>query len=145
MKRIITGLVLAAWCYGTSPVKGAPCGVVTLGFEDLGPGQDDLPTDYAGITWHEHWDYYSYLQWPLDPSSSGPARIIYGRWIDFGQDVTFLGSWVATFAWGGDKYWRGYDDGILVYESPPLSADAENQGWINVYWPKVSFCTKISV
>jgi hypothetical protein len=116
--------------------------IITLGFEDLGarPGyQADLPTHYADLTWDGYWDYYNYLQWPLDPKSSGPVRIIYGSWIDFEKDVTFLGSWVATFAWGGDKYWLGYNDGKLVYESPHLTADNINQGWIDVYWPNVDY------
>jgi hypothetical protein len=113
--------------------------IITIGFEDLGSEQQNLPTDYAGLTWDSVWDSYDYLQWPLDPHSSGPVRIIYGSWIDFGEDVTFLGSWVGTLAWGGDKYWLGYDDGELVYESPHLIADAKKHGWIDVYWPNVDY------
>lgn len=113
--------------------------IITLGFEDLVGHQADLPSHYAGLTWDSRWDYYSYLQWPLDPKESGPVRIIYGSWIDFGKDVIFLGSWVGTFAWGGDKYWLGYNDGKLVYESPHLTAGSINQGWIDVYWPNVDY------
>lgn len=131
--------VLFIGSYVALPGNASEYGRVTLGFEDLGPGQQNVPTTYAGLTWDPRWDYYSYLQWPLDPCSSGPARIIYGSWIDFGEDVTFLGSWVGTFAWGGDKYWLGYNDGILVYESPHLTADYIQYGWINVYWTNVDY------
>jgi hypothetical protein len=137
--RIVILIALTIESCGGLQVNADEYEVITIGFEDLGPGQYDLPTNYSGLTWDSAWDYYDYLQWPLDPQSSGPVRIIYGSWIDFGKDVTFLGSWVGTFAWGGDKYWLGYNDGKLVYESLHLTADKENQGWINVYWPNVDY------
>ncbi|MHC4739425.1 MAG: LamG domain-containing protein [Planctomycetota bacterium] len=121
------------------PVNAVEYEIITLGFEDLGPGQHNLPTDYAGLTWDYRWDYYDYLQWPLDPCSSGPVRLISGSWLDFGEDVTFLGSWLGTFGWGGDKYWLGYNDGQVVYESPHIIADEKKSGWIDVYWPNVDY------
>lgn len=134
---ILTALIIGS-CVGL-PVNADAYEIITLGFEDLGPGQHDLPADYAGLTWGDRWVYYDYLQWPLDPCSSGPVRVFYGPWIDFGKDITFLGSWVGTLAWGGDKYWLGYNDGELVYESPHLTADEKKHGWIDVYWPKVDY------
>jgi hypothetical protein len=131
-------LMLMAGSFSTDVVaQGSD--IITLGFEDLTGPQADLPSNYAGLTWDSNWDYYSYLQLPLDPKESGPVRIISGNWVDFEKDVTFLGSWVGTLAWGGDKYWLGYNDGKLVYESPHLAADSINQGWIDVYWPNVDY------
>lgn len=131
-RRCLSALLLATLFLTTA------CGRrEVLGFEDLPGGQHDLPVDYAGLTWDPHFDHYDYLQWPLDPCSSGETRLIYGRWIDFGAEVTFKGSWVGRFAWGGDVYWRGYRAGELVYTSPALLDGTETSGWIRVHWPRV--------
>ena len=86
-----------------------------LDFEDL-IGQAQLPSNYGGLTWDNNWTYYDWSQPPFD-ASSGNVRIYthnFGGYVDFGSDVTFLGSWVASADVGQEMYWEGYNDGVKV-------------------------------
>ena|GEM_PF-1855752 len=120
----------------------ASAALITLDFEDL-PSYGALPSGYAGLTWDSHWNYFGFSQSPYNPSS-GNMRIYslnYGGWIDFGQQVTFYGSWVATAdaspddPYGQEVYWEGYLNNVLMYTSASLyGGDAD---WITVSWENV--------
>jgi len=143
MKRWIVGLAAVVVLVGVGQVGVANAAVVTLDFEDLS-GSGALPTDYAGLTWDSHWQYYDWPQPPYNPSS-GVERIYthnYGGWIAFGTDVTFLGSWVATNDAGQETYWEGYDDGVKKYESSHLLGGV--QDWISVSWSGVDYVNLVS-
>lgn len=132
MKKLLVLLCSLALVFGLA----ASVGAVTIDFEDLN-GSAYLPVGYAGLTWDPEWVYYDNYQPPYF-ASSGDERIYthnYGGWIKFGQDVTFLGSWVASYDDGQTMYWEGYQDGNLLYTSAALyGGDAD---WINVVWAGV--------
>jgi hypothetical protein len=114
-----------------------------LDFEDLS-GAGIVPPNYAGLSWDANWNYYDDPQSPYDPSS-GVERIYthnFGGWIDFGTDVTFQGSWVASADVGQEMYWEGYDNGVKIFESSHLSGGA--QAYINVNWPGVDYVNFVS-
>jgi len=139
MKKLLVILCAIFLVFGVVGVAGA----ITLNFDDLS-GSGSLPTNYAGLTWDSHWVYYDTYQPPYNPSS-GAERIYthnYGGWIDFGQDVTFLGSWVASYNVGQFMYWEGYNDGAKIYESAHLSGGA--QAWLNVNWTGVDYVKFVS-
>jgi hypothetical protein len=114
-----------------------------LDFEDL-TGDGSLPPNYAGLSWDPNWTYYDDAQPPYNPSS-GVQRIYthnFGGWIDFGTDVTFQGSWVASLDVGQEMYWGGYDNGVKVFESAHLLGGAQNH--LNVNWPNVDYVNFVS-
>ncbi len=116
---------------------------ITLDFEDLN-GYGVLPSDYAGLTWDSNWQYYDWSQAPYY-ASSGEVRIYthsYGGWIDFGQEVNFLGSWVATANVGQEVFWEGYRDGVKLFESAHLPGGS--QAWITVDWRDVDYVRFVS-
>ncbi len=94
-----------------------------LNFEGL-DSNVALPSNYAGLTWDSAW-----ISWDSGLSSDYPSlsqsNVIYshnyGGWIDFGQDVTFQGSWVASGDMDQTMWWEGYNDGQLVGTSEVLS------------------------
>ncbi|MEW6267228.1 MAG: VPLPA-CTERM sorting domain-containing protein [Thermodesulfobacteriota bacterium] len=113
-------------------------GATVIDFEDL-VGSGQLPSGYAGLTWDPNWQYYDWSQPPYNPSS-GNVRIYthnYGGWIDFGQDVSFQGSWVASSDSAGEMFWEGYNDGVKVAESAHLYGGV--QTWLNVNWASVDY------
>ena len=139
MKKILLALCVVMLVFGM--VGGA--GATVLDFEDL-IGSAQLPGDYAGLTWDSHWMYYDWSQPPYNPSS-GKVRIYthnYGGWIDFGEDVTFQGSWVASADVGQEMYWEGYHDGIKIFESPHLLGGV--QTFLNVSWANVDYVKFVS-
>ena len=116
---------------------------MVVNFDDLS-GTGDLPSNYAGLTWDINWTYYDWYQPPYD-ASSGSTRIYshnYGGWIDFGQDVTFQGSWVASADVGQTMYWEGYNNGVKVYESNPLYGGV--QTFLSVNWANVDYVKFVS-
>lgn len=133
----LMSLILA----GASSVVTAA--LITLDFEDLS-SYGSLPEHYAGLTWDSNWNYYGFSQPPYNPSS-GNIRIYthnYGGWIDFGEEVSFYGSWVASSDYDQEMYWEGYQDGILMYTSASLYGG--DSDWINVSWENVDMVRFIS-
>src|SRR5208283_1695629 len=121
-KTIAIGITsLALVCATTSRA-------VILNFEDL-TGDGNVPVNYHGLTWTD-WSYYSDPQPPYNPSS-GVERIYNydpttgqrnnNDMIQFGQQVTFQGSWMAGDSYG--QYWIGYRNGVAIYQSPPQLTD----------------------
>ena len=100
----------------------------TLDFEDLaGPGAL-VPSNYAGLTWDNNWFHYGQPLPPFDPSS-GQVRLFpqtNTATILFGQDVTFVGAWLAGHAFG--QYFEGYNNGIKLFESSHVANDGSNFG-----------------
>jgi hypothetical protein len=130
-------LLVLLFCVGVL-FYGVAASAVVLDFEDLS-GKANLPTNYHGLTWDSHWQYYDYPQSPYNPSS-GFVRIYtwnYGGWINFGTDVIFQGSWVASYDVGQTMYWEGYHQGTKIFESAHLSGGA--QAYLNVNWPGVDY------
>jgi len=134
LKVLIASASLACWSQTQAGV---------LDFEDLS-GFGPLPANYAGLSWDANWNYYDFSQPPYNPSS-GVVRIYthrFGGWIDFGADVTFQGSWVASLDVGQEMYWEGYHNGAKIFESAHLSGGAQN--FINVNWPGVDYVNFVS-
>jgi len=139
-KNFLVGLVIGLLMVGM--LGSANASVITLNFDDL-TGSGSL-NNYAGLTWDANWTYYDDSQPPYNPSS-GATRLYthnYGGWIDFGADVTFLGSWVASSDQGQTMYWEGYNDNVLVYTSASLSGGV--QAWLNVNWANVDYVKFVS-
>ncbi|MEW6295289.1 MAG: hypothetical protein AB1467_03255 [Candidatus Diapherotrites archaeon] len=71
-------------------------GTIVLDFEDL-PGQGQLPSNYAGLTWSPDWWHYDWPQPPYTPHSG--VVILYdfdpNAYIIFPQPTTFEGAWFA--------------------------------------------------
>ena len=114
-----------------------------IDFEDLS-GKGDLSSNYAGLTWDSDWKYYDESQPPYN-ASSGTQRIYthnYGGWIDFGEDVTFNGSWVASADVRQEMYWEGYDNGVKIYESTHLFGGV--QQFIDLAWVGVDYVEFVS-
>lgn len=105
-----------------------------LSFEGLGSNVA-LPSNYAGLTWDSSW-----ISWDSSLSSEyvpgTGSNVIYshnyGGWINFGQDVTFQGSWIASANVGQTMYWEGYNNGQLVGKSEELVGGA--QKFVSVDW-----------
>jgi VPDSG-CTERM motif len=99
----------------------------TLTFEDLGTATGSVPSNYAGLTW-TNWVHYGQPLPPFDPSS-GQVRLLpqtTTATILFGQDVTFVGAWLAGHAF--DQYFEGYNNGIKIFESSHAANDGSNFG-----------------
>ena len=104
----------------------------TLDFEDLyGTGNQygsgPVPTNYAGLTWNNWVFYERYL--PPWNAGSGQVRLFpqtTTATIEFGQDVTFVGVWLAGNAFG--QYFEGYKNGIMIFESSHVANDGSNFG-----------------
>jgi hypothetical protein len=98
----------------------------TLSFEDL-PGTGSVPSNYAGLTW-ANWVHYDQ---PLPPFNAGSGQVrlfpqTNTATIQFGQDVTFVGAWLAGHAF--DQYFEGYKNGIKLFESSHVANDGSNFG-----------------
>jgi hypothetical protein len=96
-----------------------------LTFEDL-PGLGPVPSNYAGLIWSS-WVHFDQ---PLPPfnAGSGQVRLDPGSsgTFQFGQDVTFVGAWLAGHA--TNQYFEGYNNGIKLFESPHTANDGSNFG-----------------
>jgi hypothetical protein len=128
MKLFLRFLPLVA---GLLSVMRAEAIVIT--FDDL-HGAGYLPPNYAGLTWGPAWQYYDSVQSPYT-AASGAERIYsytFGGFIDFGQDVTFHGSWLASANAGQKMWWEGYNHGFKVFES--LHYAGGTQTFINLNW-----------
>ena len=139
MKKFLLVLCTVMLVFGI--VENAKATVIN--FDNL-VGQGHLPGSYAGLTWDSHWCYYDWSQPPYNPSS-GSVRIYshnYGGWIDFGEDVTFQGSWIASRNVGQEMYWEGYSDGIKIFESRHVSGGV--QTFLDVWWPNVDYVKFVS-
>ncbi|MGA1839094.1 MAG: hypothetical protein ACMUIU_00575 [bacterium] len=129
-------------------IQAAP---ITLTFEDLPQVYLQLlPSDYAGLTWENHWAAW-YQEDPSKgffPTSSGNFGIYLHDpktgWIDFGHEVTFFGSWVASSVdVGQEYYWEGYKNGLKIYESNHLAGGEKD--WITVNWSGVDYVNFVSL
>ena len=150
MKRFHLFLVsICVFLLFAGPTGTASAALITLDFEDLS-SSGSLPEHYAGLSWDSHWNYYGFYQPPYNPSS-GIMRIYshnYGGWIDFGEEVTFYGSWVATTdaisydEYAQEVYWQGFRDEVLMYTSESLYGG--DCGWINVSWEDVDMVRFVS-
>ncbi|HXG47077.1 MAG TPA: VPDSG-CTERM sorting domain-containing protein [Methylomirabilota bacterium] len=107
---------------------------ITLDFEDLS-GSGALPGNYAGLTWTD-WNYYDSYQPPYHASSG--AQRIYNQFgvvptLQFGQDVTFIGAWMAGY--GYDQYFEGYNNGVKIFESAHIPSTGMPFGqYFNLNW-----------
>lgn len=88
-------------------------------FEDL-QGQSALPSGYAGLTWGNGWNYYSWGQSPYN-ASSGNTRVYnndsVGDYFKFSSDIVFDGAYFAGYYGLGYEL---YNDGQLVHTSSTL-------------------------
>ena len=100
---------------GTFFCSGALSQATTLTFEDL-PGTGPVPSNYAGLTW-TNWVRYSGFLPPWNPGSGAVRLFPQGNnaTIQFGQDVTFAGAWLAGNSY--NQYFEGYKNGIKLFES----------------------------
>ncbi len=98
----------------------------TLTFEDLGTNTGVVPSNYAGLTWI-NWVHYGQPLPPYNPSS-GQVRLFpqNSPAVQFGQEVTFIGAWLAGNAF--DQYFEGYKNGIKIFESAHTANDGSNFG-----------------
>jgi hypothetical protein len=106
---------------------------IVITFDDL-HGAGYLPSNYAGLTWGPAWQYYDAVQ-SLYPAASGAERIYsysFGGFINFGQDVTFHGSWLASTDAKQQMWWEGYSQGVKVFES--LHYAGGSRLFINLNW-----------
>jgi hypothetical protein len=102
----------------------------TLTFEDLGSATGSVPSNYAGLTW-SNWIHYGQ---PLPPYNAGSGQVrLFPQdnsgttgTIQFGQDVTFVGAWLAGHSF--DQYFEGYNNGIKLFESSHTANDGSNFG-----------------
>lgn len=119
----------------------ASANVIT--FDNL-HGADYLPTHYAGLNWEPAWQYFDQVQSPYT-ASSGTERIFsyaYGGFIGFGQDVTFLGSWLASARADQQMWWEGYENGVKLFESQHFAGGT--QQFINLNWVGVDYVKFVS-
>jgi VPDSG-CTERM motif len=99
----------------------------TLSFEDLGTATGPVPSNYAGLSW-ANWIHYGQFLPPFNPGS-GQVRLFpqtTTATIQFPQDVTFVGAWLAGQAY--DQYFEGYNNGIKLFESSHVANDGSNFG-----------------
>lgn len=95
-----------------------PASAIVITFDDL-HGSGYLPSNYAGLNWGPAWQYFDTVQAPYT-ASSGSERIYsysYGGFIDFGKQVVFQGSWLASANVGQQMWWEGYQKGVKIFES----------------------------
>jgi hypothetical protein len=127
-------LRLLPFVAGLMLVAHADATVIT--FDDL-HGSGFLPVNYAGLTWGPAWQYYDSVQSPYT-AASGSERIYsytFGGFINFGQQVTFLGSWLASSSAGQQMWWEGYQNGVKIFESQHYAGGS--QVFINLNWAGV--------
>ena len=99
----------------------------TLSFEDLPGPPGQVPSNYEGLTW-TNWVHYGTPLSPFNPGT-GQVRLFPQTTtakIQFGQDVTFVGAWLAGQAY--DQYFEGYKNGIKLFESSHIANDQSNFG-----------------
>jgi hypothetical protein len=91
-----------------------------LNFDDLG---GTLPTNYGGLTWDSSWKVWDSQGNTYYPPDSNP-NVLYthsqSATVSFGQDVTFLGSYVAAVNVNQQIYWEGLSGGVVKYSSSPV-------------------------
>jgi hypothetical protein len=105
----------------------------TITFDDL-IGDGTVPTDYMGLTWSSGWNHYGWDQPPYDASSPEQRVYVYDnlQTIDFGQAVTFEGSWFAGYDYSA-PFWTGYDQfNNVIYTSTP-GLGYQNLNWSGVW------------
>jgi hypothetical protein len=115
-----------------------PARATVITFDDL-QGAGYLPANYAGLTWGPAWQYYDTVQAPYN-AASGFERIYsysFGGFIDFGQNVTFHGSWLASADAGQQMWWEGYSNGVKIFESQHYAGGS--QLFINLNWAGVDY------
>ena len=134
MKRLVflACLALSAQTYA---------GQIDINFDDLS-GAGAVPGNYEGLTWTGTWQYYGAPQPPYDPSSGANRAFEYGpSYINFGQAVTFEGSWFAGYgAPYSAPYWVAYDKNgnpIPGDSSLPDGTGTTYGNFVNLDWTGV--------
>lgn len=115
-KMHIKSLLTAAAFFAL--VGSAHATVIT--FEDLS-GSASLPSNYAGLTWGDGWNYYDWYQPPYN-ANSGSERVYNNDGVDtdffkFSSDVFFDGAYFAGYI---TAQFELYNDGALVGTSSVL-------------------------
>lgn len=138
MNNILKKLSLSALAAGALGFALPAQAATVLTFDDL-VGAGAVPTNYAGLTW-TGWAYYDDSQPPYNASS--PDTRIYNdprtnaNRIEFNQEVTFLGLWIAGYSTG--QYVIGYNQGNPIFTSTPQLNDFSEFGnFVSVNWAGV--------
>lgn len=136
MKKIILVTFILILVVGNVGLVNAQ--TITVDFEDVSysEGSGRISSDYAGLEWSAGWNWWKPGNGSGWASSGAYAADPYNAeiGINFGQKVTFLGSWVYQYL--GSSHWEGWSDGILMYTSDNISNAA---GVFGVSWANVDY------
>ena len=129
-KKLLSGLVAGLFWVCLIGMSEA----TVIDFEDTAGSWGQIPSDYAGLNWVagsssslNAWTYWDVPYW--FEAGSG-RKIAYWNlegeaWIEFGEDVTFKGSWIdhdLTNMGNNESWWEGYKNGVKIYESEHYAA-----------------------
>lgn len=139
--RLVTVPIAVAAIVVFAFAGNAGATLITLGFDDLGPGRADIPAGYGGLDWSAgDWEYTD--EYPGVYTRSSPPTAVFCNAgtpsISFGEVVRFKGVWVAAdnrvFNYPATFILEGFLNGNYVGSSPLICSGPGQSMLIEVDW-----------